>query len=384
MTTIRESIRKFFTTHKPLPAGTYQYQAPAEAEHPYRLHLRIEPDGQGLLIINASTVLHLNQTAAEYAYHLVKNTPPEEVARSIATRYHVGQEQALTDYQDLTGRIDTLITTPDLDPVTYLDFDRRDPYTTEISAPYRMDLALTYRLPANEDPRYAPTERVKQELTTAEWKTILSKVWDAGVPQVIFTGGEPTMRDDLVDLIAYTQEIGQVSGLLTDGLRLADPAYLQSLLQSGLDHIMFLLQPENEASWAALEKVLAEDIFTTVHLTLTPENASQLLLSMDRLSQMGATNISLSASDSALTQSLQDTHKAAIERGMSLVWDLPVPYSSFNPVAFERPENVPDGAGRAWLYVEPDGDVLLTQGANPVLGNLLGDDWQTIWQARQL
>jgi hypothetical protein len=49
-------------------------------------------------------------------------------------------------------------------------------------------------------------------------------------------------------------------------------------------------------------------------------------------------------------------------------------------VAVETEEdNVPSGAGKAWLYVEPDGDVLPAQGmADKILGNLLRDEWSTI------
>ena len=66
---------------------------------------------------------------------------------------------------------------------------------------------------------------------------------------------------------------------------------------------------------------------------------------------------------------------------MNLIWDLPVPYSRLNPVALEtEAESPPSGAGRAWLYVEPDGDVLPTQGVNQVLGNILRDPWVKIWQ----
>ena len=77
MTSIREAIRRRFTPQEPLPSGIFHYQAPPDAEYHYRFHLRLEPDGNGLLIINASTVLHLNQTAAEYAYHLVNETPED-------------------------------------------------------------------------------------------------------------------------------------------------------------------------------------------------------------------------------------------------------------------------------------------------------------------
>ena len=64
----------------------------------------------------------------------------------------------------------------------------------------------------------------------------------------------------------------------------------------------------------------------------------------------------------------------------SMRWDLPVPYSTAHPVAVETEEDkVPSGAGKAWMYVEPDGDVLPAQGeADKVLGNFLRDDWESI------
>lgn len=379
---LRDNVRKIFTRVENLPAGMHHFQSPPDSTSPYRLHLRLEPDGSGILIINASTVLHLNQTAAEFAYQLIKGATPEQAASEVESRYQVSYEQALADYKSLSERVQVLANTNDLDPVTYLDFERRDPYSTSLSAPYRLDCAVTYRLPGTEDPNSAPLDRVKSDLSTANWKTILQKAWDVGIPQVVFTGGEPTLREDLVELITYTQDIGQVSGLLTNGYRLSDPAYLGQLLQAGLDHIMFLLEPNDEASWRALQSVLAADIFVTVHLTITPENVSQIDGWLERLAGMGVCSLSLSATDLTLADTLQHAQRRAAELLMTLVWDLPVPYSHLHPVALEKDESVPDGAGNAWLYVEPDGDVLPTQGVIRVLGNMLSDPWEKIWSAR--
>ncbi|MBL7162129.1 MAG: radical SAM protein [Anaerolineales bacterium] len=379
MTSIREAVRRLFTQKEPLPAGVYHYQAPPDAEFPYRLHLRLEPDGDGVLIVNASTVLHLNQTAAEYAYHLVQGTADEQAAHEIALRYQVSTKQALGDFQDLKERLLTMIDIPDLDPITFFDFERDDPYAGEISAPYRLDCALTYRLPEGADPETAPTKRVDRELSTEEWGTIIDKAWEIGIPHIVFTGGEPTLRTDLPDLIAHAEANGQVTGLLTDGLRLADDNYLNTLLQTGLDHLMVVLHPEDESAWAALGNVLPEDLHTTVHLTLTPENASAASALLERLANMGVNALSLSASSPELNETLQTTAEEAAELELSLVWDVPVPYSTHNPIALETVEDEPpQGAGRAWLYVEPDGDVLPAQGVNQVLGNLLRDDWEKI------
>ena len=68
---------------------------------------------------------------------------------------------------------------------------------------------------------------------------MLDKAWAFGIPHITFTGGEPTLREDLPALIAHAEANGQVTGLLTDGLKLADDAYLNSLLQTGLDHLAF-------------------------------------------------------------------------------------------------------------------------------------------------
>jgi len=343
------------------------------------LHLRLEPDGDGVLIVNASTVLHLNQTAAEYAFHLVQDSPEEEAAAEVAARYQVSKKQALADFQNFKDRLLTMIDIPDLDPITFFDFERDDPYAGVITAPYRLDCALTYRLPEGADPEAAPTKRVDRELTTEEWVSVIDKAWEIGIPHIVFTGGEPTLRDDLPELITHAEANGQVTGLLTDGLKLADAEYLNTLLQTGLDHLMVVLHPEDEGAWAALEKVLPEDLHTTVHLTITPENAASAPVLLERLANMGVNALSLSESSPELNETLQSTAEMAAEFELSLVWDVPVPYSVHNPIALETAEDeTPQGAGRAWLYVEPDGDILPTQGVNQVLGNILQDDWGKI------
>lgn len=381
MKLIEQLKERFFTPIRPIPAGVYHYQAPPDASFPYRLHLRLETNGQGILIVNAKTVLHLNQTAAEYAYHLIQQTSIEEIARQISTRYRVRSEQVINDYQDLIERLMTLINTPDLDPVTFLDFERQDPYSASLSAPYRLDCALTYKMEPDVAESSAPQERVKRELKTEEWCTILDKAWDAGIPHIIFTGGEPTLRSDLFELLNHAQALGQVTGLLTDGLRLADKKYLKQLLQSGLDHLMIILRPDLEKTWQALKIIMPEDLFTTVHLTIEKEDLTTIEKTLARLADMGVNSLSLSVVDARLNPTLQAVRQSAANKGLSLVWDLPVPYSSLHPVALElsNGEKPPEGAGKAWLYVEPDGDVLIGQGLPRVLGNLLVDPWESIW-----
>ena len=383
MKTFRTLRDRFFPPHQTVPAGMYSYTAPADADFPYRMHLRIEPDGSGLLVVNGSTVVHLNQTAAEYAYHFILNTDAEAMSRQVAGRYGISSEQARKDYKDLAERLRTMIEVPDLDPVSYLDFERDDPYTGAISAPYRLDCALTYRLPESGYERYVPAERVKYELPQTDWEKILQKAWGAGIPHAVFTGGEPTLRPDLPDLVKFASQLGMVTGLITNGLRLAERDYLHEILQNGLDHLMLILDQDDEASWEALRDTLAEDIAVVVHLTLTAKDNLNDPSIYDRLASLGVKAVSISANTPELEEMIPQARQAVAEHDLRLIWDLPVPYSSRHPVALELAKSgdeVPQGAGKAWLYIEPDGDVLAGQGIPEVLGNMLNDSWDTIWK----
>jgi hypothetical protein len=383
MPNLIESFKQIFSQKEPLSAGMYTYQTPPDAEHQYRLHLRIEKDGTGLLVINAATVLHLNQTAVEYAFHLVQHSDTEAVINEVSKRYRVDREQIRQDFASFMDRILTLIETPNLDPVTYLDIERQEPYSAEISAPYRLDCAITYEVSDESHREHAPLDRIDRELTTEEWVTIFHTAFDHGIPHLLFTGGEPTLREDLPDLILKAEQLGLVTGLLTDGLKIIDDAYRSKLLLNGLDHLMIVFDPDNPKEWEVLEKVLSEDIHTTVHLTL--RKGDDLHPHMQRMADLGTQAISLSEADRDLTRELQDLRDFAAVLQLDLVWDMPVPYSQNNPVSLEiekaHEEEAPEGAGKAWLYIEPDGDVLPAQGIyDQVLGNLLRDPWEKIWE----
>ncbi len=370
-----------FKKIQPLPEGLYHLQSPAD-QKPLRIHLRLRKDGTGLLILNASTVLHLNPTAAEYAYHFIKGNSPENAAKEIASRYRITRGQALEDYTDFTDRIQTLIETPDLDPVSTLNFERVAPHSADLTAPLRLDCALTYRVPKGKKPDVAPTKRVTRELTTDEWGAILDKAWGAGIPHVTFTGGEPTLRADLPDLIAHAEKLGMVCGLLSDGASLANKKYLDTLLQTGLDHLLLVLHPDDTAAWKAVKNVVAADLFLTVHLTVNKSTVKDGEKTLQKLAKAGVRSLSLSTSDKKYLGDLLALQNKANALNFTMRWDLPVPYSESHPVAVETEDDkVPTGAGRAWLYVEPDGDVLPAQGeADKMMGNMLKDSWEKIYK----
>ncbi len=56
---------------------------------------------------------------------------------------------------------------------------------------------------------------------------------------VYLSGGEPTIREDLPEIIELIKKTGNIPGIVTNGLKLADRSYLRKLLKSGLVRVFF-------------------------------------------------------------------------------------------------------------------------------------------------
>ncbi|MDX1778562.1 MAG: hypothetical protein R3339_06755, partial [Thermodesulfobacteriota bacterium] len=65
-----------------LSEGLYHFRQ-SNGKDKTRLHLRVDPDGSGTLLINASSILHLNPTAALIAFHHLKGLGPTTIQTTI-------------------------------------------------------------------------------------------------------------------------------------------------------------------------------------------------------------------------------------------------------------------------------------------------------------
>ena len=84
-------------------------------------------------------------------------------------------------------------------------------------------------------------ERGGSELTTAEWKKVLSELAEIGVLQIHFSGGEPTARKDLVELVQHASDVGLYSNLITSAVLLTKER-LGALAEAGLCHVQISFQ----------------------------------------------------------------------------------------------------------------------------------------------
>ena len=131
--------------------------------------------------------------------------------------YRVNAEQAKADYEKLVYTISTLAQTEKIDPVTFLEIEKEEPFTYQYSAPLRMDMALTFRCQNDCVHCYAGGPHETPELTTEQWKKVIDKLSDVGVFILTFTGGEPTLREDLPELLLTPRSKGIVTGLISNG-----------------------------------------------------------------------------------------------------------------------------------------------------------------------
>lgn len=109
--------------------------------------------------------------------------------------------------------------------------------------PLAVLLELTHRCPLACPYCSNPLRLVglREELDTAQWQRVLEQAAELGVLQAHFSGGEPTLRKDLAELLRHARAHGLYCNLITSGVGLSRER-LAELQQAGLDHLQLSLQ----------------------------------------------------------------------------------------------------------------------------------------------
>lgn len=424
MSAIRDvlrSIKQKQSTADGPSSGLFHYRLEG-ADEKSRAHLRLDPDGHGTLIVNASRVMHLNPTAALMAWLVLEKVDEAAAVRAIQKKYRVTRTQARADLQSVNAQLDELTRPDGACPIHELDLETVAPFSARPSAPYRLDLALTYRcnndcahcynvaphtpLPVGDPLTEADGPGVRSELSTDDWKRVLDKAWSLGIPHIIFTGGEPTLHPDLPELIAHAEANGQITGLNTNARRLSDERFVARLVESGLDHVQITLESSRpevhdemvrakgafQQTVRGIRNVLAARLYVMTNTTMLRPNVHTIPETLDFLAELGVPTVGLNAliySGRGATvgtglkeEELAALLKVAVEKteahGQRLIWYTPTQYCNFDPVQMDLGVK----GCTAALYnmcVEPDGGVLPCQSYYHQLGNLLTDEWEAIW-----
>lgn len=289
-------------------------------------------------------------------------------------------------------------------------------YAPYMSAPHRMDLmlsAMTKDGHWNCNQKclhcYAAGQPLSEteELSTADWKDIIAACKKAKIPQLTFTGGEPTLRSDLFELIAEAKWF--VTRLNTNGVLLT-PEFCQKLMDSELDSVQITLyssEPQThnelvgadnfEKTAAGIRNALAAGLNVSVNTPLCSKNKDyrQTLLFLKELGVEYVTCSGLIVTgnaekkESAATQlspdEIYETVKGAAE--YCFASGLEIDFTSPGWIAEEKLRalglKVPScGACLSNMAVTPNGKVIPCQSwlSDEVLGDMRTDRFEKIWK----
>lgn len=399
-------ITRFRNNYSRLPeTGIYHFEQ--QKDHSKnRIHLRVEKDGNGLLLVNAARAYHLNPTASAIAYWSLSGLPESDVLNSLSKHFNTNIDDSIIETKQFLEQL-SVITDPDEGcPLCELDLDMDLPFSHTPSAPYRMDIALTYQ--CNNDCTHCYNARSRQypALSKNDWYKVIDKLWDLSIPHIVFTGGEPTLVEYLPDLIHYAENKGIITGINTNGRKLADANFLNKLVDSGLDHIQITIESFNptvhdlmvnsSGAWqetvAGIKNVVRKNIYMMTNTTMLKTNFKEIPETLDFLAELGVPTIGLNAliysgkgkdvgtglSETQLEPLLEIAKEKTSIHQQKLIWYTPTHYCRFNPITHDLGVK---GCSAA-LYnmcVEPNGDVLPCQSYYFSLGNILKNNWDSIW-----
>jgi MoaA/NifB/PqqE/SkfB family radical SAM enzyme len=289
-----------------------------------------------------------------------------------------------------------------------------------LKAPNRMDLLVSpmieggeWMCPLHCRGCYATRQAgmvIERELSTHEWKTIINKCREAGIAQLTFTGGEPTQRKDLVELVHHAE--WHVTRLNTNGVNLT-PELCWELEKANLDGVQVTLYSDNHqihddlvgklGAWMqtvqGILNALHAGLSVSVNTPLMKMNAnySETLKTIHSLGVKYATCSGLIPAGNAPAQieggealtseELADVMRIAVETSKTLGLDL-----TFTSPGWLSKQQLEDlklsaplcGACLTNMAVMPNGAVSACQSwldEPDGLGNMLTTPWKEIWDA---
>jgi pyrroloquinoline quinone biosynthesis protein E len=260
------------------------------------------------------------------------------------------------------------------------------------AAPLALLAELTHRCPLQCPYCSNPVEleRASNELTTDEWRRVIDEAAALGVLQIHFSGGEPTVRRDLADLVAHARGAGLYVNLITAGV-LLDAERLKALAAAGLDHVQLSFQDSEaeggdriggykggHAKKLAVARLIREaGLPLTLNLVVHRQNLQHLPALLAMAVELDAQRVeiahvqyygwalknraALMPSRAQLEEATATVEAARAELKGRLVIDYVVP-----DYYARRPKACMGGWGRQFLNISPSGKVLPCHAAESI------------------
>ena len=413
-------------------------------------HVTLDPDGPGVVrihlipctkpdrdtpfvaILNGQDILPLNLSWAILLTNLIEALQPHSGtelkdsdwsainAQAVAaTRKIYRKTEPLQIESDLQLMLDTLIAVAQgKEPPLHIQPISLAQYAPRMAAPHRMDLMISTMVKDNAwhcNQKclhcYAANQPLSAvpEMDTDQWLAVIEKCRSIGIPQLTFTGGEPTLRHDLVKLVQAAQWF--VTRLNTNG-RMLTSALCKDLRAASLDAVQITFYSADEAvhnelvgvdgytdTVNGIKNALAAGLNVSLNTPLCSLNKDYRAtvefargLGIRYLTCSGlipAGNAAESASKSVrltpeeLTEVLRPAMDFALSHGMEVNFTSPgwLDEDTLTGLGFAQ---IPScGACLSNMAVAPDGTVLPCQSwlTGHGLGHILRTPWNRIWRS---
>ena len=242
---------------------------------------------------------------------------------------------------------------------------------------------------------------------TADYKHIIDIFADeAQIPFFSFTGGEPTLRSDLEELIAYAKQKKLITNLVTNGT-LIDAARAHALKEAGLGSAQVSIEGpsadihDNLAgrpgafteTLAGIKALQEAKIPTQTNTTITRANLAVIYQMPAFLASIGIHRFAMNlfiptipgeeadrlfVSYEEIGPYVDAVAKEAKKLGMTFFWYSPTPFCNYNPIARGH-GNKSCAAADGLLSVAPDGSVLPCSSWDEPIGNLFSQSFRDLW-----
>ncbi len=392
----------------------------------HRFHLRWTDPGKDnfLWIDGKQPPLILDQTAADFVAHLIDamwlfqtgaGDNSAQVIRhvvdkmydcygrsSIIRKKRVTRARIEADFQRIFGM---LMAVADSGCPYESGLDSKEINYGVWAAPARMDLAVTYRCNLQCSKCYLG-ERSSPDMPFESWLEVYKRLWEIGISQVVFTGGEPLLRPDIVQLVSEADEF--VTGLITNGTelaRLAQPLrdasldYVQVTIESAFPTVHDLMTQTPGSlmkTMAGIRAAVECGLQVVTNTTLTKENADGFCRLLRQLEGLGVKNVACNTlicsgrgtyhrmqnglSDAELLAVIKPALAVARDLGQNLQWYSPTCYNQgVNPIELGFGVKACSAAAHN-MMVGPDGEVFPCQSWPKSVGNILLNSWPAIWE----
>ena len=390
------------------------------------------PDAPFLLLLNGARLVPLNLSWAIMLANLMDQLQAYEGQELAEDRWQALLTAAVeethrtyprTRRQTLAADLHLMLTSliaiaQGREPEAEVDLLTLADYAPEMTAPHRMDLMVSAM---EKDGGWHCNQKClhcyaagqpmgeTEELSTEQWKTILDTLRKVNIPQVTFTGGEPTLRSDLVELVQAAEWF--VTRLNTNG-RLLTPELCAGLYDASLDSVQVTLYSAEgnihnqlvgvngfNDTVQGIRHAVEAGLIVSVNTPLCSLNThyADTLRFAHSLGVRYATCSGLIPSGSAcgqesrataltadeLTDILRQAVDTARELGMELDFTSPgwLEEGTLRDLGLSL---IPScGACLSNMAVTPDGKVVPCQSwlSEEPLGDLLRDDWADIWNS---